>query len=78
MSHRTFDGVRSIEAVQHLLDNRCERNHPKRHRTAKRSAKRAAEKRQKGAARAAMSLAAKRRHVALVRAYWAGERDEHP
>lgn len=78
MSHRTFADPNGIEARQALLDNRCERTHPKRHRTRKRTARRNALSRQKGQAKAAKNLAAKRRHTALVRAYWAGEREEHP
>lgn len=78
MSHRTFTDPNSVEARQALLDNRCERKHPKRHRTAKRSAKRNALARQKGAHKAAVNLAAKRQRDALVRAYWTGEREEHP
>jgi hypothetical protein len=41
MSHKTFPTRRTIEAVQGLLDNHCERVHPKRHRTGAQKATRA-------------------------------------
>ena len=78
MSHRTFDDPHSIEARQALLDNRCERLHPKRHRTRR---KRAAKARADAAARRlkeGQEIAARRRFNAAVRAYWAGEAPENP
>ena len=78
MSHRTFDNPDSIDAKQGLLDNRCERNHPKRHRTRKRMAAVHKAKRNAGLLKQAKNAARARRYKSAVRAYWAGERDEHP
>lgn len=75
MSHRTFNNPKSIEARQHLLDNRCEHG-PKRHRTAKRKSRVKAAKVAAGKVRAAIQLAARRRLLAASRAYWSGERKE--
>ena len=77
MTHRTFDDPNSIEARQALLDNRCEHG-PKRHRTRRRSKKRAAIKRQRAAHKVAIAGARAERFHAAVRAYWLGEREAHP
>ena len=78
MSLRSFDNPNSIEARQHLLDSRCERLHPKRHRTSKRSAKIRAAKKAKTKLKIAKATAARRRHHAAVAAYWRGEGEQHP
>jgi hypothetical protein len=75
MTHRTFDDPTSIEARQHLLDNRCE-HAPKRHRTSKRKSRQAAAKRAAGKHIAAMQLVVQRRRLASARAYWSGEKQE--
>jgi hypothetical protein len=72
MTHRTFDDANSIEARQHLLDNRCE-HAPKLHRTSKRKSRQAAAKRAAGKHIAAMQLVAQRRRLAEARAYWSGQ-----
>lgn len=77
MALKSFNDGSSDEARQFLLDRRDERNHPKRHRTQKRSKVISAKKRAKAKARAARNLAAYRDYVAKVRAYWAGLGD-HP
>ena len=75
MTLKSFDDPNSDEARQFLLDRRCERKHPKRHRTLKR--RRAAGKKKK--AKIAHRLAEKKRKhnrfKARVRAYWAGVGD---
>jgi hypothetical protein len=78
MALRSFDNLNSVEARQALLDRRCERTHPKRHRTKRRSVKRSAGKRSK-----ARHVAAVRKHergefLDASRAYWRGERESHP
>lgn len=74
MAIRSFDDPGSLEARQFLLDRRCERTHPKRHRTAKRSAKARAKRK----ARALHNLVASRRfrskYLERVHAYWLGWR----
>jgi hypothetical protein len=77
MSHRTFDDPNSIEARQALLDNRCEHG-PKRHRTRRRSKKRAKLKRQQMAHKIVVTAASQRRWHSAVVAYWSGAREEHP
>lgn len=78
MTHRTFDNPHSIEARQHVLDNRCERKHPKRHRVQKRASAWRLAKRNAGLLKQAKNAARARRYKQAVRAYWAGERSEHP
>lgn len=78
MSLRSFDDPNSIEARQHLLDSRCERLHPKRHRTGKRKAKFREAQKAKAKLKVAKATAARRRHHAAVSAYWRGEGDQHP
>ena len=77
MALRSFDDGNSDEARQFLLDRRCERNHPKRHRTQKRKKKLAKRKRQKIEHKTNVRLMKSRRYHAAVRAYWRGEGD-HP
>lgn len=79
MSHRTFADPTSIEARQSLLDGRCERAHPKRHRTAKRKSRAQAAKALAGKRKAALNAVAARRRQAIALAYWRGEREDlHP
>lgn len=78
MTRRSFDNPNGIEARQHLLDNRCERKHPKRHRTRKRASKLSALKRSRIAAKLKAQNAKRAKFYAAVRAYWAGERDDLP
>lgn len=68
----------SIEARQCLLDKRCERNHPKRHRTKGRAKRLTAAKRDKIKHKLALRQASDRRYDEAVSAYWRGERDGHP
>jgi hypothetical protein len=78
MGHQSFDDPNSLEARQHLLDRRCERKHPKRHRTLKRSRKQREMRKAKGLARAAENRRARAKYAAQARAYWSGLADEHP
>jgi hypothetical protein len=78
MPHRTFNDPSSIEARQALLDGRCERSHPKRHRTAKRKSRAASAKQSAGKHRAAVNAAAARHVKDKAASYWRGELDEHP
>lgn len=78
MALQSFNNPNSDEARQHLLDRRCERKHPKRHRTKKRSVKQRAARKARGKARAALQAKARARHYEAVKAYWAGEADQHP
>ena len=77
MAHRTFADPNSIEARQHLLDNRCEHG-PKRHRTKKRKSRHIAAKRVKGVRVQALSAVERMRRLTLMREFWQGERDAHP
>ena len=78
MTLKSFDDGNSDEARQFLLDRRCERNHPKRHRTLTRKKAISAKKR----ARVKHNLATRSRAIAkykaAARSYWAGESDAHP
>jgi len=78
MTLRSFDDANSDEARRFLLDRRCERNHPKRHRTKGRTRRLSAAKRQRAAYNRMLAKAARQRWLAAVRAYWAGQRDAHP
>jgi len=79
MSTRTFDGNgNSIYERQFLLDNRCERTHPKRHRTKNRTRRANAKRKQRRQHKMAMRLAAEQKYHAAVRRYWLGEADCHP
>lgn len=74
----SFDPDEFDRSRQFLLDRRCERNHPKRHRTQKRAKRLSKMKRERIKAKNAHTALALHRHHALVRAYWAGEIDRHP
>lgn len=76
MSRRTFDDPQSDAARQALLDNRCEHK-PKRHRTLARRKRLAKAKRQRVKRQLEAKIAARKKYVARVRAYWSGEED-HP
>lgn len=78
MALRSFDPDEFDASRQFLLDRRCERNHPKRHRTQKRAKSISAKKRQRSRAKAAFNLAAHRKYHADVVAYWAGRASGHP
>jgi hypothetical protein len=78
MSHKTFPTRRTIEAVQGLLDNHCERVHPKRHRTGAQKARRAKKKHARGKFKSTAHAAAKRAYDAQIRAYFAGESETRP
>lgn len=78
MSHKTFDphGV-SDAARQGLLDNRCEKK-PKNHRTLGRRKRLAKAKRDRVKAENARKYAMASKYMGEVRAYWRGERADHP
>lgn len=76
MSHRTFNDPSSDAARQALLDNRCEHK-PKNHRTLGRRRRLSKAKRQRIKKHIEMKIAARRKYVAKVRAYWQNEGD-HP
>lgn len=78
MSHRTFSDLNSIEAKQALLDNRCEARKRKRHRVTRRSVKRKLELKSKRQHVIATNKVKFNRHMEAVRAFWAGQSDEHP
>lgn len=78
MPHRTFDDGDSLEARQFLLDNRCIRKHPKRHRTNKRRSRFAMARAARAKVNAGKFLAMKRRRRAMMRAYFQGEINECP
>lgn len=78
MALKSFDDGDSDEARQALLDRRCERNHPKRHGTKKRTKALAAKKKAQMKAKARARVVSFRQYKAKVRAYWAGESNEHP
>ena len=75
---KSFDDGNSDEARQFLLDRRCERNHPKRHRTQKRAKSLSKKKRQKIKHRNAVRARDLRSYIEKVREYWAGERENFP
>ena len=58
MALQSFNNPNSDVARQHLLDRRCERKHPKRHRTKKRSVKQRAARKQRVLVRAATGVRA--------------------
>lgn len=72
MTLKSFNDGNSDEARQFLLDRRCERNHPKRHRTMKRKKVLAAKKRQRAQTHLAMRAAKIAKYKVAVRRYWAG------
>lgn len=78
MTRYTFDNPNSDEARQALLDNKCERNHPKRHRTKKRLIKQREQNKVRTRHRAAIKQKQLTKYNADVRAYWLGQRDDHP
>lgn len=78
MALQSFNNPNSDEARQHLLDRRCERKHPKRHRTLKRSRAQRDAKKRAAAAKVAAQKKARARYLERVRAYWAGLLDGHP
>lgn len=78
MSHRTFADPNSIEARQALLDNRSENRKRKRHRVTRRSVKRKLELKSKRKHKMTINNAKFARHMSAVRAFWAGQTDEHP
>lgn len=78
MGLRSFENANSDAARQFLLDRRCERNHPKRHRTKKRSQKCRAARKAKGLAKADFNMKARSKFLAHARAYWRGEAVGHP
>lgn len=77
MTLKSFDDGGSDEARQFLLDRRCERLHPKRHRTQKRAKRISAKKRSRIKHKNSVRERAVARYKAAVDAYWRGERD-HP
>ena len=78
MALQSFNNPNSDEARQHLLDRRCERKHPKRHRTLKRSRALKAAQKSKSKARIAEQKKVRARFLERSRAYWAGLSSEHP
>ena len=77
MTLRPFDDGSSDEARQFLLDRRCERNHPKRHRTRKRAKALSVKKRAKIKHMNATRARRLNAYKSAVRAFWRGEGD-HP
>jgi hypothetical protein len=78
MTLQSFDAEQFDQSRQFLLDRRTERLHPKRHRTQKRAKRIGAKKRARVKHRNAVTLMAKLRFNAAVRAYWLGEVEAHP
>lgn len=78
MALRSFKDANSTEARQFLLDRRCERAHPKRHRTLKRSRKAREARKAKAKAKAALQARDRAKFLARVKAYWSGSAGEHP
>lgn len=78
MALQSFDDPNSDEARQHLLDRRCERKHPKRHRTIGRRKRLSIAKKKRVAHYLAQRDARVKTFKARAAAYWAGDRDEHP
>lgn len=77
MTIQSFNDGNSDEARQFLLDRRCERNHPKRHRTMKRAKGLSEKKRAKVKAYLAKRDTAYAEYRSAVRLYWSGLGD-HP
>jgi hypothetical protein len=73
VAHLTFNDPNSIAARQALLDRRCQKV-PKRHRTAKRKSRIAAQKHAASRRKAELNARAVRLRRATARAYWSGER----
>lgn len=78
MTLQSFDDGNSDEARQFLLDRKCERKHPKRHRTMNRAKRISAAKKLRAAHKVAINNIAARRFKNEVRAFWSGKRDGHP
>ena len=78
MSLRSFDNPNSIEARQFLLDRKCERLHPKRHRTGPRKAANGRKKKARHAMADAIRKKARSKYLAAARAYWSGDAESHP
>ena len=78
MALQSFDNSNSDEARQFLLDRRCERLHPKRHRTQKRAKARTEKQKAMSKAKADIKARAQKRFRDQARAYWAGKADGHP
>lgn len=77
MTLQSFDDGNSDEARQFLLDRRCERSHPKRHRTMKRQKALSKAKRNRIKHKNALRSREVQAYKKKVRAYWMGEGD-HP
>ncbi len=79
MSRRSFDDPHgeTTAARQALLDNRCE-HATKRHRVRKRSKKLSAKKKSAIKHASAVNNAKRKRKSDAARAYWRGERPDHP
>lgn len=75
---RAFDDPNSDEARQYLLDRRCIRNHPKRHRTGPRKARARRKRKAKVAHANVIQRRERGRFLEASRAYWRGEADGHP
>lgn len=78
MAMQSFKDPNSDEARQHLLDRRCERKHPKRHRTLNRSRKVKAAQKRKQQAKMASAKKERSKFLKLARAYWNGAAEDHP
>lgn len=77
MPHKTFDGS-GDEARAGLLDNRTGRKAGKNHGTGKRNAAVRRKKKRQREYRDAQREKAKDKFMAEARAYWRGERPDHP
>lgn len=78
MSLQSFAPDDLDRSRQFLLDRRCERNHPKRHRTKPRTMRISAAKKAKAARCKLYQQIGQRRFKEAARAYWSGERSGHP
>ena len=78
MGIQSFDDPDSDDARQFLLDRKCERKHPKRHRTMKREKALTGKKRAKVQHQVATRERNASNFKAKVRAYWLGLSECHP
>jgi hypothetical protein len=78
MTLRSFPSDQYDQSRQFLLDRRCERNHPKRHRTKPLTKRISARKNAKAMHAKLYQKIAQRRFKEAARAYWAGEASGHP
>lgn len=78
MTLSSFNDPNSIEARQALLDRRCERAHPKRHRVRKRSAKLKAKDKRARVYKLSLKSKESARIRAAIHAFYRGDADEHP